>query len=64
MKNSHEDTKARRVNQNPEHSKQVLAYLRLLKLPLGLVINFGAPRFKEDYSLDLDEIEAELANEQ
>ncbi len=47
MKNSHEDTKARRVNQNPEHSKQVLTYLRLLKLPLGLVINFGAPCFKE-----------------
>ena len=29
------------------HSKQVLTYLRLLKLPLGLLINFGAPTFKE-----------------
>lgn len=31
----------------PVHSKQVLTYLRLLKLPLGLLINFGAPTFKE-----------------
>jgi GxxExxY protein len=25
------------------HSKQVLTYLRLMKLPLGLLINFGEP---------------------
>lgn len=31
----------------PVHSKQVLTYLRLLKLPLGLLINFGAPTFKD-----------------
>jgi iron complex transport system substrate-binding protein len=31
----------------PVHAKQVLTYLRLLKLPLGLLINFGAPTFKE-----------------
>ncbi len=31
----------------PVHSKQVLTYLRLLRLPLGLLINFGAPTFKE-----------------
>jgi len=31
----------------PVHSKQVLTYLRLLHLPLGLLINFGAPTFKE-----------------
>lgn len=31
----------------PVHSKQVLTYLRLLKLPLGLLINFGAATFKE-----------------
>ncbi len=31
----------------PVHSKQVLTYLRLLNLPLGLLINFGAPTFKE-----------------
>jgi iron complex transport system substrate-binding protein len=29
------------------HSKQVLTYLRLLKKPLGLLINFGAATFKE-----------------
>ena len=31
----------------PVHSKQVLTYLRLLDLPLGLIINFGAETFKE-----------------
>lgn len=31
----------------PVHPKQLLTYLRLLKLPLGLLINFGAPTFKE-----------------
>ena len=31
----------------PVHSKQVLTYLRLLKLPLGLLINFGASTFKD-----------------
>jgi len=31
----------------PVHGKQVLTYLRLLDLPLGLLINFGAPTFKE-----------------
>lgn len=30
----------------PVHSKQVLTYLRLLKLPLGLLMNFGASTFK------------------
>jgi iron complex transport system substrate-binding protein len=32
---------------SPVHSKQVLTYLRLLDLPLGLLINFGAASFKE-----------------
>jgi iron complex transport system substrate-binding protein len=31
----------------PVHGKQVLTYLRLLDLPLGLLINFGAPTFKK-----------------
>lgn len=31
----------------PVHSKQVLTYLRLLNLPLGLLINFGSVTFKE-----------------
>lgn len=29
------------------HLKQLLTYLRLLNLPLGLLINFGAPTFKQ-----------------
>jgi GxxExxY protein len=31
----------------PVHSKQVLTYLRLLDLPLGLVMNFGGETFRE-----------------
>jgi iron complex transport system substrate-binding protein len=31
----------------PVHAKQVLTYLRLLKLPVGLLINFGAVTLKE-----------------
>ncbi|MEI6972963.1 MAG: GxxExxY protein [bacterium] len=34
-------------NLAPVHSKQVLTYLRLMKLPVGLLINFGAGTFKE-----------------
>jgi len=30
----------------PVHSKQLLTYLRLLDLRLGLLINFGAPVIK------------------
>jgi GxxExxY protein len=29
------------------HSKQVLTYLRLLNMPLGLLMNFGQPMFKD-----------------
>ncbi len=29
------------------HGKQVLTYLRLLRLPLGILINFGGATFKE-----------------
>ncbi|HUF49918.1 MAG TPA: GxxExxY protein [Longimicrobiales bacterium] len=29
------------------HYKQLLTYLRLMKLPVGLLINFGAPTLKE-----------------
>lgn len=32
---------------SPVHTKQVLTYLRLMNLSLGLLINFGAPTFKE-----------------
>ena len=31
----------------PVHRKQVLTYLRLLDLPLGYLINFGAPMLKD-----------------
>ena len=31
----------------PVHAKQVLTYLRLMHLPLGLLMNFGAATFKE-----------------
>ncbi len=31
----------------PVHGKQVLTYLRLMKLPLGLLMNFGMATFKE-----------------
>ena len=31
----------------PVHYKQLLTYLRLLKLPVGLLINFGSATFKE-----------------
>jgi iron complex transport system substrate-binding protein len=29
------------------HGKQVLTYLRLMRLPIGLLMNFGAPTLKE-----------------
>ena len=31
----------------PVHGKQVLTYLRLMNLSLGLLMNFGAPTFRE-----------------
>jgi iron complex transport system substrate-binding protein len=31
----------------PVHVKQLLTYLRLMRLPLGLLVNFGAPSFRE-----------------
>jgi iron complex transport system substrate-binding protein len=31
----------------PVHAKQVLTYLRLMDLRVGLLINFGAPTLKE-----------------
>ena len=32
---------------SPVHAKQLLTYLRLLNLSVGLLVNFGAPSFKE-----------------
>ena len=34
-------------NIHPAHPKQLLTYLRLMNLPLGLLINFGAPLLKD-----------------
>jgi iron complex transport system substrate-binding protein len=34
-------------NRLPVHMKQVLTYLRLMNLRVGLLINFGAPTLKE-----------------
>jgi len=31
----------------PVHAKQLLTYLRLMKLPVGLLINFGSPILKQ-----------------
>lgn len=31
----------------PVHAKQLLTYLRLMNLPLGLLMNFGAATFRE-----------------
>jgi GxxExxY protein len=31
----------------PVHAKQVITYLKLMNLPLGLLLNFGAATFKE-----------------
>lgn len=31
----------------PVHAKQVITYLRLMDLPLGLLMNFGCATFKE-----------------
>jgi iron complex transport system substrate-binding protein len=34
-------------NIHPVHPKQLLTYLRLMNLALGLLINFGAPLLKD-----------------
>ena len=31
----------------PVHAKQILTYIRLMNLPLGLLMNFGAATFRE-----------------
>lgn len=40
------EVKAQETNSR-EHAKQLLTYLRLAQLPLGLVINFGMPRLMD-----------------
>ena len=33
----------------PVHAKQLLTYLRLTQMPLGLLLNFGAPTLKDGF---------------
>jgi GxxExxY protein len=41
----------------PVHSKQLLTYLRLMKLPVGLLINFGGATLKEGLQRIVNELE-------
>ena len=41
----------------PVHSKQVLTYLRLLDLRVGLLINFGAPTLKQGLRRIVNQLE-------
>lgn len=43
---------------HPVHSKQLLTYLRLLKLPVGLLINFGAATLKQGLRRIVNQYEA------
>jgi len=42
----------------PVHPKQLLTYLRLLNLPVGLLINFGAPTLKEGLHRVVNKLDA------
>ena len=41
----------------PVRSKQLLTYLRLLQLPVGLLINFGGATLKEGLRRIVNELE-------
>ena len=41
----------------PVHPKQVLTYLRLMNLSVGLLINFGAPTLKEGLKRIVNDLE-------
>jgi iron complex transport system substrate-binding protein len=45
----------------PVHAKQVLTYLRLLDLRVGLLINFGAPTLKEGLQRIVNKLEPAAA---
>lgn len=40
----------------PVHPKQLLTYLRLMHLPVGLLINFGAPTLREGLKRIVNEL--------
>ena len=42
----------------PVHAKQLLTYLRLMRLPVGLLINFGGATLKEGLQRIVNELEA------
>jgi iron complex transport system substrate-binding protein len=42
----------------PVHGKQLLTYLRLMKLPVGLLINFGAGTLKEGLQRVVNNLDA------
>jgi iron complex transport system substrate-binding protein len=45
----------------PVHSKQILTYLRLLKLPVGLLINFGGETLREGLARIVNKLEPSAA---
>lgn len=48
---------------NSEHRTQLFNYLRLVRMPVGLLINFGQPSLQgERYAYDMDENECVLLN--
>jgi iron complex transport system substrate-binding protein len=44
--------------ESPVHSKQLLTYLRLMHLPVGLVINFGCATLKEGFNRVVNAIDS------
>jgi len=42
----------------PVHSKQLLTYLRLMHLPVGLVINFGCATLKEGLNRVVNDLDS------
>jgi GxxExxY protein len=46
----------------PVHAKQVLTYLRLLNLPVGLLINFGGATLKEGLQRIVNNLQPSVAS--
>ena len=45
----------------PVHGKQLLTYLRLMNLPVGLLINFGAPTLKEGLHRVVNDLDSSVS---
>ncbi len=54
------EVKAQDTN-SPEHAKQLLTYLRLAELPLGLVINFGMPKLMDGVKRVVNDLPPEFS---